>query len=112
MPELVDQLIERAALELQAASGGAALCRITASGSPGSRVKWAEGQWAALHKLSRSIASGTDDPQSCARTLLDQWEGDLDRWRENSGSSWIPYCEGGVSGLRAFIEMTGNTHSL
>lgn len=108
MPELVDQLIEHAALELQAASGGAALCRMTASGSPGSRVKWAEGQWAALHKLSRSIASGTEDPQSYARALLAQWEGDLDRWREKPGSSWIPYCEGGVSGLREFIDETGN----
>ncbi len=112
MPELVDQLIERAALELQAASGGAALCRMTASGSPGNRVKWAEGQWAALHKLSRSIRSGTGDPQSCARTLLDQWEGDLDRWRENPGSSWIPYCEGGVSGIREFIDKTRKAHLL
>ncbi len=112
MPELVDQLIERAALELQAASGGAALCRITASGSPGSRVKWAEGQWAALHKLSRCIAIGIVEPDSCARALLDQWEGDLDRWREHPGSSWIPYCEGGVSGLREFIDKTGNAHPL
>lgn len=112
MPELIDQLIERAALELQAASGGAALCRITAAGSPGSRVKWAEGQWAALHKLSRSITGGTDNPLSCAQSLLQQLQSDLDRWRGDPGSSWIPYCEGGVSGLHAFIEMTDNRDSL
>jgi hypothetical protein len=108
MSELLQDLIGRAADELQDASGGAALCRMTASGSPGSRVKRAEGQWAALQALSRKLNASDGSPLTSAHELIDEWQCDLDRWIEHPGSSWIPYCEGGIQGVREFIEMTGN----
>lgn len=98
----------RAADELQDASGGAALCRMTASGSPESRVKRAEGQWAALQALSRMRNASDGFPLASAQELIDQWQCDLDRWSEHPGSSWIPYCEGRIHGIREFIQMTGN----
>jgi len=114
MSQVLQELIEQAASELQSASGGAALCRITSAGSPGSRVKRAEGQWAALQMLSRSVTvgsltAGNLDSLARAQKLVAQWQADLDRWNSHPGSSWIPYCEGGVAGLRQFIEMTRNS---
>lgn len=106
MSQVLQELIEQAASELQSASGGAALCRITSAGSPGSRVKRAEGQWAALQALSRALKSASADPVTSAHKFLTEWEADLNRWSAHPGSSWIPYCEGGVAGLRQFIEMT------
>lgn len=107
--EIADQLKNRAAIELQAASGGAALCRLTASGSPGSRVKRAEGQWAALNALSRSLGTEGCDYLVLAQKLISQWQSDVDRWSEHPGSSWIPYCEGGLEALREFVEITSNS---
>jgi hypothetical protein len=105
MLEIVDQLKNRAAIELQAASGGEALCRLTASGSPGNRVKRAEGRWAALNALSRSLGTEDCDSLVLAQKLISQWQSDVDRWSEHPGSSWIPYCEGGLEGLREFVEI-------
>ena len=71
---MLDRMIDEAASGLQAATGGAALCRITASGSPGWSAKRAEGRWVA----------------------------DLARWSAQPDSSWVPYCEGGLQGLAEF----------
>lgn len=108
MSDVLQQLIDRAAIELHAAAGGSALCRITASGSPGSRVKRAEGQWAALQALARCMRPDDQDAFSHAQRLILEWQGDLDRWSTHPGSSWVPYCEGGLEGLRRFAEVCGN----
>ena len=101
--DVLDRMIDEAASELQAATGGAALCRITASGAPGRSAKRAEGRWAALQSLSSALVTDPSDPRATAAALLEQWESDLTRWRAHPQSSWVPYCEGGVEGLREFV---------
>lgn len=77
------------------------MCRITAAGAPARDIKFAEGRWAALRALARATAQGADDaaPSDRAALLLSEWQADLQRWRSQPSSSWIPYCEGGVAAL-------------
>jgi hypothetical protein len=105
----LEHLIAAAEGDLQAASNGAALCRITAKGAPGRSVKYFEGRWAALRALTKT---GERDPDSTdlrteAERLLIQWQADLERWSTHEGSSWIPYCEGGVAGLADYLREAG-----
>ncbi len=105
----LEHLIAAAEGDLQAASNGAALCRITAKGAPGRSVKYFEGRWAALRALTKAAPDRADatDLHTEAERLLIQWQADLDRWSTHEGSSWIPYCEGGVAGLADYLREAG-----
>jgi hypothetical protein len=105
MTPSLERLLVDAERDLQSAASGRALCRITASGSPARDVKFFEGSWAALRALSRSGADLPDDDALVAEAerLLVQWQADLVRWSAQQGSSWIPYCEGGVAALTEFL---------
>ena len=105
MTDSLEQLLSAAEGDLQAASNGRALCRITASGAPARDVKFFEGRWAALRALTTAASAASDESavRSEAERLLARWQADLDRWSAHEGSSWIPYCEGGVSGLTEFL---------
>jgi hypothetical protein len=98
-------LLAVAEQELQSASNGRALCRITASGAPARDVKFFEGRWAALRALTKAPAEQGDalTLREHAQRLLASWQADLERWSAHEGSSWIPYCEGGVAGLTEFL---------
>lgn len=101
MRPALDRLLAAAEADLQSAASGRALCRITASGAPARDVKFFEGRWAALRALTHATPEQADafTLRQHAERLLVQWQADLDRWSAHEGSSWIPYCEGGVSGL-------------
>lgn len=99
---MLDRMIDEAASGLQAATGGAALCRITASGSPGWSAKRAEGRWAALQALSSSLGADDSDPHRAVASVRERWAADLARWSAQPDSSWVPYCEGGLQGLAEF----------
>jgi len=101
--DLLDRMIDDAAAGLQESTRGAALCRITASGSPGRSAKRAEGRWAALQALASSLAKDPADPLATAVALQERWQADLDRWSTDPESSWVPYCQGGVEGLEEFV---------
>lgn len=97
--DVLDRMIDEAAAALQAATGGAALCRITASGSPGWSAKRAEGRWAALQALASALRQDDSDPARAVASLRERWAADLARWSTQPDSSWVPYCEGGLEGL-------------
>ena len=103
------QFIAAAEGELQASSNGAALCRITAKGAPGRSVKFFEGRWAALRALAKATPGQEVETalREEAERLLVQWQADLERWSAHEGSSWIPYCEGGVAGLTDYLREAG-----
>jgi hypothetical protein len=103
MTTTLERLITAAQDDLQAASNGRALCRITASGAPAESVKYYEGTWAALRALARAAESDPEVLRLEAERLLVQWQADLERWSAHENSSWIPYCEGGVAGLTEFL---------
>lgn len=100
--DVLDRMIDEAAAGLQAATGGAALCRITASGSPGWSAKRAEGRWAALQALASALRQDDSDPARAVAALRERWAADLARWSAHPDSSWVPYCEGGLEGLAEF----------
>ncbi len=106
MSEILDRLLTLAEKDLQAASGGSSLCRLTASGSPGTSVKRAEGQWAALRELSRKLQDTQDDYRTTALEISAKWNSDLDHWSNDPRSSWVPYRQGGVEALERFIELS------
>lgn len=103
MATTLERLLAAAQDDLQAAANGAALCRITASGSPARSVKFFEGTWAALRALATVAEPDPAVLRVEAERLLVRWQADLERWSAHEGSSWIPYCEGGVAGLRQVI---------
>lgn len=106
MSELLEQLLNDATQDLLSVTGTQSLCRLTTSGSPGTSVKRAEGQWAALRALSNNHRRSRADTQETARELLGQWRNDLSRWSADPRSSWIPYCQGGVEAFEKFIELS------
>ena len=105
MTTSLERLLAAAEDDMQAAASGRSLCRITASGAPARDVKYFEGSWAALRALTRAAADLPDESEipAEAERLRTQWQADLERWRANEGSSWIPYCEGGVAALTQFL---------
>jgi hypothetical protein len=105
MTTTLERLLAAAEHDMQAAASGRSLCRITASGAPARDVKYFEGSWAALRALTRAAADLSDEAAVTAEgeRLLTQWQADLERWRTHEGSSWIPYCEGGVAGLTDYL---------
>jgi hypothetical protein len=105
MTTSLERLLADAERDMQAAANGRALCRITASGATARDVKFFEGTWAALRTLTRAAAELPDESEIAAEAerLRTQWQADLERWRSQEGSSWIPYCEGGVAGLTEFL---------
>ena len=92
--------------DLQAAANGRGAVpdhgerRARAATSSSSRAAWA-----ALRALQKSAPDPADDTdlRAEAERLRTQWQADLERWRAHEGSSWIPYCEGGVAGLTEFL---------
>ena len=106
MSEILSRLLESAGQDLQSATAGSSLCRLTVSGSPGTSVKRAEGQWAALRELSGKSHDNSGDLVGPARQLLVKWNDDLTRWSDDPRSSWVPYCQGGVGALERFIELS------
>ena len=109
MTTALERVLAAAEQDLQAAASGRALCRITASGAPARDVKFFEGSWAALRALTTAAADLPEgsDLTAEAERLLAEWQADLERWSGHEGSSWIPYCEGGVTGLTEFLRETG-----
>lgn len=105
MTSSLERLLADAERDLQSAASGRALCRVTASGAPARDAKFFEGSWAALRALSTAAAKMPDDDALTAEAerLLAQWQADLERWSSQEGSSWVPYCEGGVAALTQFL---------
>ena len=96
----LDRLIESAAADLDAASGGGALCAISRSGRPAPAVKYHEGRWAALTELRRARASGAEG----AAQVRSRWLADLDRLTlQEAGENWLAYAQGGVDALTGTV---------
>ncbi len=88
---------------LQRRSGGAALCAPTPGCVAATSLKYAEGQWAALREVQRSIRGGTA-PAAALTTVVNQWTEDLARRRsQDAGQDWIWYRAGGLDALEQLI---------
>jgi hypothetical protein len=106
MPESVStlgHLLSLAEADLTAATGGRALCRISAAGAPTRSVKFLEGAWAALRSLALAIDSDSLDAAAAAERLRVEWRTDLLSRSSHPESPWIPYREGGISALDTFL---------
>jgi len=97
----LDRLIEAAAADLDAASGGGALCAISRSGRPAPAVKYHEGRWAALTEFRRVRREGAE----AADEVGGRWQADLDRLtRQQADANWIAYAQGGVDALADVVD--------
>ena len=95
----LDRLIESAAADLDAASGGGALCAISRSGRPAPAVKYHEGRWAALTELRRARAVA-----KAAAQVRSRWLADLERMNlQEAGDNWLAYAQGGVDALTGAV---------
>lgn len=85
------RLLELAEADLQAASGGAPLCKVSETGTTGQGVKYFEGRWAALRDVQRGA-----EP----REALHRWrQAHEDHLAQGSGRDWVSYSAGGVDAL-------------
>lgn len=95
-PSRLSTLLEQAESDLQAATGGAPLCRPSSTSTRQQSIKYFEGRWAAL----REVARGDDADQA------------LSRWQESyrthqdrgSATDWVQYAAGGVDALTELSE--------
>lgn len=89
------ELLAQAEADLHAASGGAPLCRVSATGTTGQSVKYFEGRWAALRELARGR-----DPHEASEA----WRLEYDRHiAQGSGQNWVHYSAGGVDAIADFL---------
>jgi len=98
--ERLDALVADAAVRLDAASGATAVCTWTRAGVAVPGIKYAEGRWAALRGLQRSVRRGNS-----VDAALDQerrlWTDALEALQARSGGGdWIAYRTGGVDALQ------------
>ncbi len=99
----LDDLVERAVVDLTAASGGQALCAISRSGRPAPAAKYHEGRWAALTELRRSSPEGE---VSAARAVQDRWRQELQTLlQREADANWLAYAEGGVDALTDYLSV-------
>ncbi|HEY3548692.1 MAG TPA: hypothetical protein VGK17_21675 [Propionicimonas sp.] len=97
------QLME-AGERLQRRSGGAALCAPTPGCVEATSLKYAEGQWAALREVQRSIRGGMA-PAAALTTVVNQWTEDLARRRsQGAGEDWIWYRAGGLDAMEQLAD--------
>lgn len=90
--------LAEAAAALNAATGGAALCRI---GGTGGTAKALEGRVAALQEVRRALR---DDPDADLQIVLDRWSADLAvRRKQASSAAWLEYLEAGVAEITGLL---------
>ncbi len=93
-------LVEQAGRDLEAASGGAAVCALSRAGTPVPRVKYHEGRWAALTEVKRHCRRASEDVECAAVRVHRLWRADLDLLRSRgAGADWIAYRTGGLDAL-------------
>ena len=96
---LLEVHLAEAEERFQRRSDGAAVCSFTRAGVAIPGLKYAEGQWAALRQVQRSILSGVS-PAAALPTVVEQWTGDLAlRRSQGAGPDWIGYRAGGLDAL-------------
>jgi hypothetical protein len=91
---LVQSRLDEVSGSLQAATGGAALCRIDGTGGS---AKWLEGRMAALLEVRRLLRR---DPQADPGPLLDRWRANREaHLARGTSPAWRDYDDGGVTEL-------------
>lgn len=85
------RLLEIAEADLQAASGGAPLCKVSQTGTNGQGVKYFEGRWAALREVQRG-----SEPREAFQRWRQSHEKHL---TQGSSPDWVSYSAGGVDAL-------------
>lgn len=90
------RLLEQAEADLQSATNGAPLCKVSQTGTTGQDVKYFEGRMAALREVKR----GAD-----AHERFRHWHREYERHRDRaSGDAWLQYTAGGVDALFELLD--------
>lgn len=85
------RMLEQAEAELDTASHGKPLCKVSMTGTTGQSVKYFEGRWAALREVQRGA-----DPHEAFHA----WRREYERHQQqDSGAAWLHYSAGGVDAL-------------
>lgn len=94
----VEQRLAEVSASLNAATGGAALCRIDGTGGS---AKSLEGRMAALLEVRRSLRR---DPSADPARIADRWRADLALRREKgSSAAWTDYLGAGSDELTRLL---------
>lgn len=101
---LLQAQLKEAEERLQHRSGGGALCAPTLGCVEATSLKYAEGQWAALRQVQKSLLGGT--PTAVALTsVVNEWTEDLARRRSrDAGQDWIWYRAGGLDAMEQLAD--------
>ncbi len=95
-PAAVERRLASVSSSLNAATGGAALCRIDGTGGS---AKALEGRMAALLEVRRTLRR---QPAADLGGIVERWRSDLALRRERGGSAaWLEYLAGGVAELES-----------
>lgn len=98
--QLIHDRLAVVAERLQAASGGAALCRIDGRRE---QVKELEGRMAALSECRRALRK---DPNTDLHAIHERWQADLTARRESGSSqAWLDYLTGGLAELALIMRV-------
>ena len=97
----VEARLAEVSTSLQAATGGAALCRIDGTGGS---AKSFEGRTAALLEVRRLLRR---DPEADLTPVLARWRADLaSHTSRGSSAAWLEYVAGGVAELEHLLGTT------
>lgn len=96
---ILDELTAAAGADLDAHSGGVAVCVRTKAGTPVPAIKLAEGRWASLRDVARGLDAGERMRAVLAATAA-TWSRRADTARaRGAGPDWLAYYAGGEEGL-------------
>jgi len=92
------RMLEVAEADLQAATGGAPLCKASQTGTTNQSVKYFEGRWAALREVHRGA-----DPRESFHRWRREHEAHI---AKGAGQDWVHYSAGGVDALFELLAAT------
>jgi hypothetical protein len=95
---VVEQRLAEVTASLNAATGGAALCRIDGTGGS---AKTLEGRMAALLEVRRTLRR---DPDADLAAIAERWRADLEvRRAKGSSAAWTDYLSAGAEELTRLL---------
>ncbi len=101
---VLTELLAQAGRDLDAATGGVAVCSLSRAGTSAPGVKYHEGRWAALNEVSRQARRSAQDAGLVAAPVRRVWSEDLDRLTDRgAGVDWVAYRTGGLDALAELV---------
>lgn len=97
--DVIEAMLADAVADMTKQAGGTAVCVFTKAGTSVPGVKYAEGRWASLREIQRTVKKGVTH-LSAVTASAEKWNAKLTSLEERGANKdWLAYHHGGVDAL-------------